>query len=138
MIFKSTSESETKNIAERVAMGLDGYKVICLYGDLGAGKTTFTKAFAKKLGVKERVISPTYILIRKHKSDKGDFYHIDAYRLEKNDKNLEIEEILEGKDGIIVIEWADRIKNLLPIKRIDIHLNYISEDEREIRITKKG
>lgn len=135
MIFNSKGEKETERIAEKIASSLDR-NVICLYGDLGSGKTTFTKAFAKKLGIKERVISPTYILIRKYELNERIFYHIDAYRLTENDNNNEIKEILNETNGIVVIEWADKIEEILPKRRINIFFNYTSKNERQIRIEK--
>ncbi len=136
-IFKSLSEKDTKKLAAGIADLLRDYNVVCLYGEMGAGKTTFVKALASFLGIKSRIISPTYIIIRKHRTKKGkDFYHIDAYRIndKKNDVG-EIKEILNEENAIIVIEWADRIKKYLPKKRIDIEFLYKEKkDEREIRI----
>jgi len=142
MIYKSQSEKDTNNLAKEIIDDyLNGYRIVCLYGNLGTGKTTFVKEFAKLLGVKARIISPTFVLVRKHKTLNGrNFYHIDAYRisdLERRDSEA-INEILEEKNAIIIIEWAERIKNILPKKRIDITFNYLEKrDEREITIIKR-
>src|SRR3989344_3858023 len=136
MIFKSNSENETTKFAEEIANNLGDFKIVCLYGELGAGKTTFTRSFAKALGVKSRIISPTYVFVRTHTANKKKLYHIDAYRLESIDSKDEIKEILGADNAIIVIEWADKIKSILPKKRIDIKFVYKNKNEREIRVSK--
>lgn len=135
-IFKSSSEKDTQEIAKKIANELENFKIICLYGELGSGKTTFTKSFAKYLGVTTRIISPTYIFVRTHKANNRPFYHIDAYRLNPNDSADEIKEILMTDNAIIVIEWADKIKKILPKKRVDIEFTSINENEREIKVKK--
>ncbi len=136
MIFKSTSEKQTKEIAHKISSELDSFNVICLYGEMGAGKTTFTKALAQSLGVKNRVISPTYIFVRTYKGNNKKIYHIDAYRFNSESSIDEIKEILEDNNAIIIIEWAEKIKRILPKKRIDIDFLYKNENEREIRVKK--
>ena len=138
MIFKSNSENETAKFAEEIENNLWDFKIICLYGELGSGKTTFTRSFARALGVKSRIISPTYIFIRTHKAKNIKLYHIDAYRLEEEDSKDEIKEILEDDNAIIVIEWAEKIKSILPKKRIDIEFIYKNKNEREIRVGKSN
>lgn len=110
--------------------------IICLFGDLGTGKTTLTKAIAEELGIKKDLIkSPTYNYIRKYPREFKDFFHLDLYRLEEmNDIiGIEIDEILQG-DNIVVIEWADRMEKNLPGKRIDVILSYIDKNTRKIDI----
>jgi tRNA threonylcarbamoyladenosine biosynthesis protein TsaE len=136
MIFKSNSENDTAKFAEELANNLGDFKIVCLYGELGAGKTTFTKSFTKALGVKSRIISPTYVFVRTHTAKKKKLYHIDAYRLESVDGKDEIKEILGENNAIIVIEWAEKIKSILPKKRIDIEFIYKNKNEREIRVSK--
>lgn len=136
MIFKSMSQEQTKELATKITSQLDGFNVICLYGEMGAGKTTFTKALAEALGVKNRVISPTYIFVRTYKGNSKKIYHIDAYRFNSESSIDEIKEILENNNAIIIIEWAEKIKRILPKKRIDINFIYKNENEREIRVTK--
>jgi len=139
-IYKTFSEKETNNLAKKIAKDLETYRVICLYGELGAGKTVFSKSFARALGVKSRVISPTFVLIRKHKiGARKNLYHIDAFRLSDSDrKDLEaINEILRENNAIIIIEWAEKIREVLPEKRIDIEFELLDKnDAREITVIK--
>lgn len=134
--LKSLSEGETRKIAKSLAEKLNG--VIALTGELGAGKTTFVQGFAQGLGIKDKIISPTFVLIRQHKIPHGikTLYHIDLYRLEdsKDLKNLGIEEILSNSDNIVLIEWAEKIKTILPKNTTYITLNRIDERFREIKV----
>lgn len=131
--------------------------IIALHGDLGGGKTTFTQGIARGLGIKRRIISPTFVIVRQYnlrdysssgaqrsreviKADSSrqartiNFYHIDLYRVEslKDIEMLGIEEIINDPKNIVVIEWAEKIKDLLPKERIDIHFEYISDDKRKV------
>ncbi len=124
--------------------------VICLYGDLGSGKTTFTQGLAKGLGIKKRIISPTFVIVRSYevKSQKSKvktttqnskfFYHIDLYRIatEEDLKTIGIEEILNDPHAIVAIEWAEKLGSLLPKKRWDIRFEYVDEEKRRITIKK--
>lgn len=115
--------------------------VIVLEGELGAGKTTFLKGFAKGLGVRKNIQSPTFIIMNRFvlKNKKfNNFFHFDCYRIEnKNDmKNLGFEDILTKKGNIICIEWGSKIKELLPKKRTDIIFEVKKENERVIKIKK--
>ncbi len=138
MKVKTHSSEETKRVAFDLAKKITPGTVLCLYGDLGAGKTTFTQGLAEYFGIK-RIISPTFVLIRQYplKNFKlKTLYHIDLYRLDSLEevKNLGIEEIMADKNNLVVIEWADKLKELLPKNRIDIYFKYASESEREITI----
>ncbi len=136
-IFNSSSEKDTQLLAKDVAKSMDQHNVVCLYGELGAGKTTFVKSFAKALGVQSRIISPTYVLIRTYNTGNNlQLFHIDAYRINVEKDTHEIEEILAQDNAIIVIEWADRISSILPKKRIDIEFINKNNNEREIEITR--
>ncbi|MBT4917692.1 tRNA (adenosine(37)-N6)-threonylcarbamoyltransferase complex ATPase subunit type 1 TsaE [Candidatus Peregrinibacteria bacterium] len=128
---------ETKEFAKKIGERLKSEKILYLTGDLGSGKTTFTKGIAEYLGIDHFTIkSPTYTYIRKHVTPDGDnFYHIDLYRIESVDELLmhEIEEIMEAKNSLIVIEWADR----LPEKShegINIVFKYKDASTREIKV----
>lgn len=117
----------------------DGYaKVFCLYGDLGSGKTTFTQGLAKGLGIKQRILSPTFVFIRSYTLLPTPYtlYHLDLYRIESlNDaKSLGIEEILNNEKNIVVIEWPEKIAEILPRKRTEIYFKYLDENTREIDI----
>lgn len=139
----SHSVEETEKVANDLAEKLESGEVICLYGELGAGKTAFVKGLAKKIGVKDRVISPTFNIIREHdvnfKSIKK-MYHIDIYRLEdlSEIKNIGIEEIFSESNMVVLIEWADKMKDLLPNKRIDVNLEVLGLNERRITIERHG
>ncbi len=113
-------------------------QVFALTGQLGAGKTTFVQGFAKGLGIKEKITSPTFVLIRQHKipNSQKKLFHIDLYRLENpNDlKGLDLEEILSNPDNIVLIEWAEKIKNLLPKKIVQISFEIIDQNSRKIKI----
>ena len=134
MIQISKNEVETKEIAKDLAVKIKDGGLLCLYGDLGSGKTTFTKGLATALEINDFVIkSPTYTYIRKHASN---LYHIDLYRIEEVDELLwqEISELLEDKNNIIIIEWADKLLEKLPKSRVDVYFEYIDQETRKIKI----
>lgn len=133
------SSKETQKLGENLAKQIKGGVIIALYGDLGGGKTTFIQGFARGLGIKARIISPTFIILRSYDLKKNRFFHIDLYRVQgRNDlKGIGIEELLNSKKDIVVIEWAEKLEKLLPKKRIDIFFEDKGEDKREISIRKK-
>lgn len=133
------SAEETQKFGEKLAADLIKKQepvVVALMGPLGSGKTTFSQGFGKGLGVKKRIISPTFILMRKYSVSKKDFYHIDLYRLEEGVENevqnLGIFEIWEDPKNIVLIEWADKIESILPKKAIRIKFEILNEFERKI------
>ncbi len=113
--YLSSSEKQTKQIASHLAKTSKNH-IFALSGELGAGKTIFVQGFAKGLGIKDRIISPTFVLIRQHKipGTNKTLYHLDLYRLEDtvNPKELGLEEIWSDPNNIIIIEWAEKIKEL--------------------------
>src|SRR5258706_12927681 len=124
----TNSFEETQKIGYDFAKTLKGGEIIALHGDLGSGKTTFVQGLAAGLGIKRRVISPTFIIMRSYEEDLRfkNFYHVDLYRIE-NEKDVEglgLKEIMQGADNIVAIEWPEKIENLLPENRIDIIFNY--------------
>jgi tRNA threonylcarbamoyladenosine biosynthesis protein TsaE len=123
---------ETTLIGERLGKLLKSGDVVALFGDLGAGKTVLTKGIAAGLGIDADVHSPTFTLIHEHLGVTP-LYHIDLYRLsdEAEIEMLGIDEYVYG-NGITVIEWADRMKSLLPIERIDIELKMKGDTLREL------
>jgi len=139
MITKSPEE--TAELAKKIASKIKKGGLICLNGDLGTGKTTFTKSLMESLGIEDfKVKSPTYTYIREYSHPKTKVYHIDLYRLESVDHLLveEIQEILQINANIVVIEWADKLEGYLDSKnKIEINFEYLSENYREI-ITKNG
>lgn len=117
----SNSEKDTKQIAAKLAQKIK-HGMIALSGQLGAGKTIFVQGFAEGLGIKEKIISPTFVLIRQHQipNSKKYFFHIDLYRLDKY-KDLGLEEIIKS-GNLILIEWAEKIKKILPKKTVWIKI----------------
>lgn len=135
MILKSGSSKETKKIAIDFAKKFkDGGGIIGLSGDLGAGKTTFAQGFAEGLGVKEKVTSPTFVLIREHQIPDSikRLIHIDLYRVDGQEElgELGLNEILESGD-VVLIEWAEKIKEKLN-DAIWVNISKESGDERLI------
>ena len=108
--------------------------VIGKYGDLECGKTTFAQGVAIGLGVTQRIISPTFIIMRSYAIESGNFYHVDLYRTEtKHDvESLGLIEIMNDPQNIVVIEWAEKITELLPEKRINIYFKYVDDEKRQI------
>lgn len=133
------SEEETIELAQNIESEKFPNMVICLRGDLGSGKTVFTKGFAGALAVKEEVTSPTFNIIKEYTSGEMPLYHMDVYRLEGKVEDLGIEEYYTKK-GITIIEWADLIEDYLPEKRLEIRIKSSDEDEdkRIIIITPYG
>ena len=136
MIYKSNSPEETAKIASELASSLKTGDVICLNGELGVGKTAFTKGLCAALGVKEDVTSPTYTIINRYDAPVPVF-HIDAYRIDDPDEMYEIgfEDCLS--DGICVIEWSVMIEDILPDNRIEIEIKRdinVHDEYREIEI----
>lgn len=132
MEFLTKSPSETQDLGEKLASTLAG-KTIALFGELGAGKTHFVQGLAAGLGIKKRILSPTFIFIRPYLEEN--FYHIDLYRLEIEEeaKGLGLEEILAEPKATIVIEWPEKIENRLksPVK---IYFEKVDENKRKIRL----
>ncbi len=131
--YSSSSVKETHELAEKILEELKS-NLICLYGDLGSGKTTFTQGLAKALGVKGRVISPSFVLVREYETKTQKLIHIDCYRLrsEKDFKAMDLEELWSDPKNLVVIEWAGKVKKILPKKRLDIYFKYLEKDKREI------
>jgi len=111
--------------------------IVALYGDLGAGKTTFTKSFAQAWGIEENVASPTFVIQRIYPLSNTvfqHFIHIDAYRLETGKELMHLgwKEIAEDSKNIIVIEWPEKVADILPDDMIKLQLTFIDETVREI------
>lgn len=144
MKYLSKSPIETRKIASTLIKKLTTKRnsqtvVIALEGELGAGKTTFVKGVARELGIKKNITSPTFVIMKKLEINNLKFeslFHIDAYRLKDHRGliSLGIKEILADPKNIVLIEWSDRVKKILPKKHIKIHLDHINTDERKIEI----
>lgn len=142
--FSITTDHDMRAFGERFSGRISGGTVL-LYGDLGAGKTTFTQGFAKGLGIKNRIISPTFTIMRQydlHGYTSGNdhpllyFYHIDLYRIQDDQDlyGLGLKEILMEDTNIIVIEWPERLGTLFPSKRWDVHIDGVGDNERRVVI----
>ncbi len=138
MEYKLVSKTEMDTIA--FAQNLESEKfpnmVICLNGELGSGKTIFTKGFANALGISETITSPTFNIIKEYDGELP-LYHMDVYRLDGNTEGVGIEEYFK-KNGIVIIEWANTIKDILPEKRLDIKFKITGENSRVLVITPYG
>lgn len=133
----STSEKETLQFAKNMSKKTKSPLCICLYGNLGSGKTVFSKGFAQGMGIASRQIkSPTFTLIRKYKAGAKNLYHCDFYRIREPDDVLssDFEEMLQQKNSVILVEWPDRIEKLLPPNRLNINFEYKDENTRVITV----
>ncbi|HPX32103.1 MAG TPA: tRNA (adenosine(37)-N6)-threonylcarbamoyltransferase complex ATPase subunit type 1 TsaE [Erysipelotrichaceae bacterium] len=130
------SALETKQLAEKLAEFLFAGSLVTLSGQLGAGKTTFTQGLGKGLNIKKNITSPSFTLLKIYQGDLP-LYHIDAYRLEGLKQDLGFEEYIAA-DGVCVIEWSNFISDLLPKERINIEINILEDDSRELLITANG
>lgn len=130
------SEEAMHAFAEDFAKTLKGGEVVALIGDLGAGKTTFVQGLAKAFGVKERVTSPTFVYMHVHKT-KGEalFVHVDAYRGDADTlREIGLTEYLADPSAVVVIEWADKVEELLPDDAIRLEFAHIEGGVRSVTI----
>jgi len=148
--YLTSSSTQTKKIGEKFAKDIlkkgprNKAFVIGLVGELGGGKTTFLQGFARGLGIKEKILSPTFIIMRRFQFNNltikqfNNLYHIDCYRIKKSKEllNLGFKEFLSSPQNIIVVEWADRVKKIMPENTIWIKFNFIDEKKRKITFTR--
>ena len=127
---------ETQALAHKLAGIVEPQDTITLEGDLGAGKTTFTQAFAKGLGITRTVNSPTFTIMKQY-SGRISLNHLDVYRLEDSDEDLGWEEIFYG-DAVTVVEWAHLIERDLPSERLAIEIRRVDENARVITLIPYG
>lgn len=135
MNILSDSPDKTKQIGEELGRCLKKNDVVALFGELGSGKTCFTQGLMKGLGVKDsKVTSPSFVLINEY-SGRLPVYHFDIYRLNNTREVIDLgyEEYFYG-DGVTIIEWADKIEELLPKDCIRVYLKIVGENEREIDV----
>ena len=133
----SNSEYETVEIAQNIESEKFENMIICLDGELGSGKTVFTKGIANALGIEENITSPTFTIIKEYITGEMPLYHMDVYRLDGNTDGVGIEEYY-NKGGIVIIEWSKTIKDILPEERLEIKLKVIDENRRMLVITPHG
>ncbi|WP_077210602.1 tRNA (adenosine(37)-N6)-threonylcarbamoyltransferase complex ATPase subunit type 1 TsaE [Bacillus dakarensis] len=134
--FISTQTQDTLDFAKRLAALLQPSDVIALEGDLGAGKTTFTKGLALGLDITRTVNSPTFTIIKEY-NGKMPLYHMDVYRLSDSSEDLGFDEYFEGS-GVTVVEWAHLIEEQLPEEILTIQLRHTGDDTRKIVLQPKG
>ena len=157
--YITSSPSQTKKLGEVFAKKIKkgapkekNARVIALIGDLGGGKTTFLQGFAKGIGIKEKILSPTFVILKKYKIPKRiplkrdlrgrqntryeTLYHMDCYRIQKPSEifNLGFQEIISDSQNLIVIEWADRIKEIIPKNATWISFTWGDDSKRKIKI----
>ena len=134
--YLSSSEEETLAIAATVAAKLPRPAVVTLKGDLGAGKTVFSRGLARALGVEGPISSPTFTIVQEYDIAEGRLYHMDLYRIQDDDEAIAfgIDDFLNDEEGICLIEWPQRLEWLLESDLIPIEIRHVSEFERELCI----
>lgn len=134
---------EVKNIDDTILLAenleADHFKnmVICLDGDLGAGKTVFTKAFARALGIEEEITSPTFTIIKEYPDGELPLYHMDVYRIEDKIEEIGLTDYF-NYGGVCIIEWSKMIEDYLPKDRLDIEILVTGENTRTIKLIPHG
>ncbi len=138
MDYKITTrdEKETVLLAQNIESEKFPNMVICLNGDLGSGKTVFTKGFASAMAIEETITSPTFNIIKEYLEGELPLYHMDVYRLTSN-SDIGIEEYF-NKGGVTIIEWSDMIKDILPEHYLEINIKVIDENSRSIKLIPYG
>lgn len=135
-VIRTDSTEETWQFSKELAQKLQPGDVITLEGDLGAGKTTFTKGLAVGLDISRNVSSPTFTIIKEYQG-RLPLYHMDVYRLEDSYEDLGFDEYFEGQ-GVTVVEWAHLIEEQLPNELLQIKITHGEENSRTLTITPKG
>ena len=139
MDFFSRSPEQTRRIGTRLGGALQAGDVICLQGDLGAGKTTFVQGVAQGWGSQDSVSSPTFILVNVYRrDDQSQLFHMDAYRLDSTPEAEELDLDFMLADGALLIEWPERMDGIIPDERLWINLEYIDDEEREMKFKARG
>lgn len=148
MQLTTKSSAETQGFGKNFARGLKGGEILALTGELGSGKTTFVQGLARGLGIKQRINSPTFILMRQYpvSFERGPllklkfFYHIDLYRLEgdltQEINNLGLNDVWGKPENIVAIEWAEKIKEIIPKTAVWIKFKITPDEQRKIIIEK--
>lgn len=134
--FTSRNELDTIELAQNFESEKFPNMIICLDGELGSGKTVFTKGIADALGIKDTITSPTFSIIKEYEGELP-LYHMDVYKLDGNTDGIGIEEYFT-KGGVVVIEWASTIKNILPKERLDIKFKVVDENKRLLILEPHG
>lgn len=143
--YHSESLTETEKLAEQIAQWVVKQEpsqealILALTGKLGSGKTTFVQSFSEALGVEEKVLSPTFVILKKFGLSRSGFktlYHVDCYRVEEPEEllKLDFKEIIENPQNVVIIEWADKIKSILPDQYLKLDFQVEGEQERKVEI----
>jgi len=131
--FISRSPEQTRRIGNRLGSMLKIGNVVCIYGELGAGKTTFVQGIAQGWGSADMVTSPTFVLINQYcRADNAEMYHLDAYRLKdaSDAEVLDLDDLIDR--GILLTEWPERIQNTLPTEHLWIEMYWIADEQRRM------
>jgi len=139
--YNTTSAEETKGLARQFCATIDGGQCICLYGDLGSGKTTFAQGLLESLGAEGPYTSPTFVIAKKYdlptENSEGKsilrVYHIDAYRINA-DAMVELgwQDMIEDDRGVVIVEWPEQIASVLPAHAQTIDFKWVDENKRKI------
>lgn len=136
----TSSARETQKVGETLGITVPG--VMCLWGELGSGKTTFVQGLAKSMGITSRLLSPTFIIVRRYDIPKTSriLYHLDLYRMqtEKDIDGLGFLEMVTDNHALVVVEWPERLGALLPKKRTDLYFAVLPNGNHEITIHHSG
>jgi tRNA threonylcarbamoyladenosine biosynthesis protein TsaE len=139
MDFFSRSPEQTRRIGMRLGGALQPGDVICLQGDLGAGKTTFVQGIALGWGSLDSVSSPTFIIVNVYRrGDDARLFHMDAYRLDSTPEAEELDLDTMLSQGPLLIEWPERMDGLVPLERLWINLEHLTDEEREMKFRASG
>lgn len=123
MVVTTSSEEQTLALGRRLGRILKGWDVVCLYGDLGSGKTTLTRGLARGAGSRSRVASPTFGLARVYRRRRGHIYHLDLYRVSADEtRDIGLEEFVSDPRGICVVEWPEAGEAYYPADRLEVRL----------------
>ena len=139
MDFFSRSPEQTRRIGMRLGGVLRAGDLICLQGDLGAGKTTFVQGIAQGWGSLDSVSSPTFILVNVYRrDDQSQLFHMDAYRLDSTPEAEELDLDSMLAEGALIIEWPERMAGLIPAERLWVNLEHVDDEEREMKFNAHG
>ena len=137
--FLSRSPEQTRRIGARLGTALQTGDVICLQGDLGAGKTTFVQGVAQGWGSRDAVSSPTFIIVNVYRNDEqNQLFHLDAYRLESTLEAEELDLQSMQAQGALLVEWPERMERLIPRDHLWIKLEHKDQEERQMKVTSQG
>lgn len=139
MDFFSRSPEQTRHLGMRLGGALQAGDVICLQGDLGAGKTTFVQGIAEGWGSMDSVSSPTFIIVNQYRgADDHQLFHMDAYRLDSTPEAEELDLDAMLARGPLLIEWPERMERLIPTEHLWVQLEYMNDEERELKFKSHG